>query len=173
MDQKRIDRAWGKCKNWITEFDGSATETYLAGVPIDSLPQAFDALAKQSSNLRVSTISGQNQEQGQFVSPESILQNVALLSKHEIADLSINLTARPADFDVDLHMIVDSVEDKQVGLEIVWWSDQVFDDNDPYKRFQALIEYFISLQMLFQARGLFVSPETVEPPGPGTSWVEV
>jgi hypothetical protein len=66
--QKRIERAWQNSKDWITEFDGSATEAYLTNAAVDSLPQAFAELAGQSKTFRVSTISADDQV-SEFVSP--------------------------------------------------------------------------------------------------------
>lgn len=173
-EQKRMERAWQKSKSWITEFDGSATEAYLTNVDIGGLPQAFAALAQGSQDFRVSVISGDTEDQPQFVSPETIQNHITRLQKGQIAGLNMNYMTRLDGFDLNAHMVVHTLGQQKVDLEVVWWADQVFtEEADPYQRFQALVQYFFNLQSLFQAARLYIGPETFERPSSGSSWLEI
>lgn len=172
--QKRIERAWSESKGWIAEVTGLATEIYLLDVPVDSLPQAFQDISQQSTDFRISIISGENEEQSQFVSLESIKKNIEQFSSGQIAGLNINYTARLTGFDLDIHMIIQEENKQMVDLEIVWWSDQVFpDDVNNHDRFISVILYFIDLQNVFHASKMFIGPENFEKPGHGSTWVEI
>jgi hypothetical protein len=173
--QKRIERAWQNSKDWITEFDGSATEAYLTNAAVERLPQTFAELAGQFKTFRVSTISTEDEEVSEFVSPESIAENVARLQRGEIAGLNVNASTRLEGFDLDLHIIVNTIGSRKVDLEMVWWSDQIFpEDVEPRSRFDALVRYFIQLQDQFKAAKLYIGPETFDKPSPGSlSWVEI
>ena len=183
--QRRIDRAWLNCKDWITEFDGSASQAYLARIDMGVLPKAMNTLAQESSSFRVSAIApeedggggarGDETYRSEYVDLESIHEQLARLQRDEIAGLNVNYARHFEAFDIDLHLIINPSGKQKVDLEIVWWSDQVFsDDADNYPEFKALASYFIALQNLFQADKLYIGPETFEEPGPGsTDWVEV
>lgn len=176
-NQKRIERAWQNLRGWITEFDGSATQTYLTNISTDILLQAVKSLAEQSANFRVATISGEEEVQSQIVRPETIQENLARLLTDEIAELNINYVASLEGLDLDIHMVVNTVGGQKVDLEIVWWSDQVFSDLEEaenFSYFQTLMEYFIALQELFNAQKLYVGPETFDRPRPGSDqWEEI
>ncbi|MGE5222268.1 MAG: hypothetical protein ACM3PY_07515 [Omnitrophica WOR_2 bacterium] len=171
MLQNRIDRAWEECRSWIAKFDGSPNEAYLLPVEQNILPQAFQALSRQSENFRVSTIS----KEARFISLDELQKNLELLQKKEVEELNANFTARLNSFSLDIHMIIYQLEPSRVALELDWWGDQVFSEaGDPFKEFQELIPYFVSLQELFNSPHLYLSPETGEKPGQQTTaWVEV
>ncbi len=172
--EKRIDRAWQNTRDWITDFDGSPTETYLTGIAADTLPQAIETLARQSENFRLSTISGQEADLSQPVGLETFPDNLARLIKGEIAGLNANYAARLQGFDLDIHLVVHVAGERQVDLEIIWWGDQAFpDDTDHAQRFRSIIDYFIGLQSLFKASKLYIGPESWDKPGTGESWIEV
>lgn len=174
-NEKRIVRAWRKCKSWITGFTASPTKTYLMNVPENSLAQNMQALAQQSENFRVSVISGQHQDESYYIGLEALPENLDLLIKDEIAELSMNFSAQLTEFVLGIRMIVFPLVSQLYALELEWWGDQVFpDDVDDYARFQILMRYFITLQGLFHAANLFVGPETAEMPGQETeAWVEI
>lgn len=173
--QKRIDRAWRACKDWITEFDGSASETYLTGVDTGALPQAFQSLAQQAQDFRVSIISGEDEEAAQFIPPEALQNNVDRLLRDEIVGLNANYSAHLEGFDLDVHLVVETVGQRQVDLELIWWADQVFSEEvEAYEAFKTLLGYFTGLQDLFHARRLYLGPESLDRPTPkSTDWIEV
>ncbi len=172
--QKRIERAWGKSKEWIAEVTGLATETYLINVPVDSLPQAFQDVSQKSLDFRISVISGESEEKSQFVSLESIKNNIQQFLDGQIAGLNINFTARLIGFDLDIHLIIQKKNTQLVDLEFIWWSDQAFpDDVNNYDRFKSVLLYFIELKDIFHASKMFIGPENYEKPGAGSIWVEI
>jgi hypothetical protein len=189
--QTRIDRAWQKCKSWITEFDGSATETYLPNVTPDTLAAGLTQLAPQTLNFRISKLSSapageydegedyeedETEDRPEFISLEALPAHVTMLQKDEIAGLSINYTARLLeDLDLDLHIVIHPAEKKKIDLELVWWADQVFIEEETYlTHFAAAIRYFIELQALFVAPKLFIGAENLEEPGPESiQWMEI
>jgi hypothetical protein len=179
--KRRIEQAWRMSKDWITESDGSARQAYLASVNVDALPGVIGALAEESGGLRVSTISagdedgGEQPMHGEFVSPETIRQQVSRLQRDEIDGLNVDYPVRLKELVIDLHVVVVTMGKQKVDLEIVWWPDQVFlDDGDPVQAFEALLGYLISLQDRLKASKLYIGPETFESPGPGSlDWVEV
>lgn len=173
--QKRIERAWQACKDWITDFDGSASETYLTGVKTQTLPAAFQSLAGQSRDFRVSIISGEDEEAAQFISPEALQSNLERLLRDEIVGLNANYSAALDGFDLDVHLVIETVGKSQVDLELIWWADQVFSEEDEAPgRFKTLLGYFTGLQDLFHAEHLYLGPESFDRPTPkSTIWVEV
>ncbi len=72
-------------------------------------------------------------------------------------------------------MVFFPMEQDDFAIECYWWNDQVFEDEgDPFPRFAELVRYFISLQELFHAPHLFLSPEITDHPGEEEiHWVEV
>ncbi len=174
-EEKRIERAWKESKDWVAEFSGSPAKTYLMNVPAKSLPEALQRLAQQSENFRVSVISGQHQDEARFVGLETVPENLNLLMKDEIAELSFGFSAPLAGFVLDIRMIVYPLDSENYALELVWWRDQAFpDDADPQERFRILASYFIQLQVLFHAPNLFIGPETEEMPSKESrAWVEI
>jgi hypothetical protein len=179
--KRRIDQAWRLSKDWIAEFDGSARQAYLTNVNVDGLPGAINSLANETGGLRVSTISagdgegGDQPVHGEFVSPETIRDQVSRLQRDEIDGLNVDFSVRLKELDFDLHVVVVTMGKQKVDLEMVWWPDQVFLDNSDHAlAFEALLGYFISLQERLKASKLYIGPETFERPGPGSQdWVEV
>ncbi len=189
--QTRIDRAWQKCKSWITDFDGSATETYLPNVTPDTLAAGLAKLAPSILNLRISKLSSapsgeydegedyeedETEDRPEFIGLETLSAHVTLLQKDEIAGLNINYTVRLLeDLDLDLHIVVHPAEKKKIDLELVWWADQVFIEEETYlPRFEIVIRYFIELQTLFVAPKLFIGTENLDEPGPESiKWIEL
>lgn len=173
--QKRIDQAWESCKGWITEFDGSPTVTLLVNVPPDALLPGLSTLAQKSENFRITSISAQKPALPQFIPLESLPENLALLRDGKLAELSINYAARLEAMDLDIHLVVHPLENQKVSLELDWWSDQVFsEEEDNEAQFKALMGYFIELQALFSASNLFASPESGKDPRQAAeSWVEI
>lgn len=175
-DQKvRAERTWRKVKGWITDVTGAATEGYLPNIPPEQLLGGFQQLAGQTSNFRLSVVKGGEGEQAEDIQLVDLEKNLDLLHAGEIAGLNANFTAHLPGYDLDLHAVINPRWDASYGIELVWWSDQVFpDETDTYERFQALIEYLIGLKKLLHAGGLFVGPENLERPGPeAINWVEV
>ncbi len=171
----RIERAWQKCKGWITRFDGTPNETYLPEIAIDLFPRGIETLAGESTDLRVTAISAENAEQAQNVRAESIQDYLVFFQKGVIAGLNVNYTANLTGFPLDLHMVVTLERKRWVNLEIVWWADQAFpDDSDARARFNAILANFIYLQGLFGSPRLYVGPESIDRPGDdASSWMEV
>lgn len=171
----RIDQAWQQVKGWITEFEGAPTVTYLLNISGDSLPASFSTLAEQSDNFRITVISAKKHDQAVFIGIESLSTNLDLLKKDELAELSVNYIARLPEFDLDIHMVVYPMENELFALEVFWWGDQVFiEEADAPARFEAGMRYFISLQDLFHAPHMFLSPEENERPnGEEINWTEV
>ena len=158
--QKRIDRAWNGCKDWITRFEGSPTEAFLMDVSVQALMPALQGIAQQTENFRISTISGAQPDQATFISLDSLQENIDLLQRGDLAELNINYAVRSEAFDLDIHSVLYLLDKQRAALEFIWWADQVFsEETDNYQQFKALMMYFIELQNLFQARTLLVSPE--------------
>jgi len=172
---KRIERAWQQCKDWILEFDGSPTQVYLSNVVIDSLQQAFQTIAAQAQNFRLSLIASDVDAASNFIDLEQLPLALVKLQKREIGGLNINYATAIADFSLDLHFVLHTLGSRKVDLEIVWWTDQVFDEeSNAHQRFSELLAYFLSLLDIFGAAHLYIGPETLEKPGPGSlTWVEI
>jgi hypothetical protein len=171
---ERINKAWKESKAWITEFDGTAYQTVLPKVSMEVLPHAFQTLANESDNFRVSIYSAEAGGKPEFVSPESIQLNIARLLQDEISGLDANFAAKLPGYDLDLHLVIHTVARDRVDLEFVWWSDQAFPDDTNYEeRFRGLAGYFIYLQSLFKSPKVYIGPESLEEPGKDSSWVEV
>ena len=176
MDQKlRMDQAWRKTRDWITQFDGAPTEAYLANIDAAGLLAAFQTLASQTANLRVAAIGGRQKDLSTEISLESLPENLAKLQTGTLSSLNINALDHPGGMDLDLHIVVHTLGSRKVDLEIVWWADQVFPEgSDQTRRIHDLLTRFMDLQALFGAQKLYVGPETYEKPGPGSlSWVEI
>jgi hypothetical protein len=176
MDQKqRIEQAWRKTRDWITQFDGAPTEAYLTNVDSATLPQAVQALAGQTADLRLAAIGGKGGEESQDIPLESLPESLARLQSGKLYGLNVNAVAQPGGLDLDLHVVLHTLGNRKVDLEIVWWADQAFPEgaNVP-ERIRGLLAYFMEIQGLFGAAKLYVGPETYEKPGPGSeSWVEI
>ncbi len=176
MDQKqRVDQAWRKTREWITQFDGAATEAYLTNIDAEGLPPALISLAGGTSDLRIAAIGGREKDQSAEISLESLPDALARLQAGKLSGININTLARPGGLDLDLHVVVHTIGSRKVDLEIIWWADQAFPEGaEPSGRIRELLGYFMDLQALFSAQRLYVSPETYEKPGPGSlSWVEI
>jgi hypothetical protein len=176
MDQNlRIEQAWRKTRDWITQFDGAPTETYLTNVDAATLPQAVQALSVQTADLRIAVIAGKGGEESQDVPLDRLPESLARLQSGKLAGLSVNAVARPGDLDLDLHIVIHTLGNRKVDLEVVWWADQAFpEDVSAPERIRSLVAYFIELQALFGAAKVYVGPEAYEKPGPGSeSWVEI
>jgi len=170
--KNRIDLAWQGCAPWIVEFDGSPMITLLVDIPLGSLVPGLTTLAEVSENLRITRISSTKAIPPQFISLESFLEEMEKLQSEQTAELNVNFAAKRDEFDLDLHMVIHPVKEGKAALEVVWWSDQVFSaETDNQAQFEALARYFIELQGLFGAGGLFISPESGM--GSDESWVEV
>jgi len=171
----RVERAWQKSKDWATQFDGTPNEAYLADIAIDLFPKGVEKIAQTLKDLRVAVISAEEEAQSQNVRPETLQEYLAFFQKGVIGGLNINYTARVADFDLDLHIVVSLVRKRWVDLEIVWWADQAFpDDTDYHERFNAIARYFMELQDLFKAPHLYLGPESIDKPGSDLStWIEI
>jgi hypothetical protein len=74
-----------------------------------------------------------------------------------------------------VHVILHLLPVDKAALELVWWSDQVFSiETDDLAQFQALAEYFVELQAIFQSSQIFISKESgLEHDGNGEAWVEI
>jgi hypothetical protein len=176
MDEnQRIEQGLRKTRDWITQFDGAPTETYLTNIDAETLPQAMAALAGQSASFRIGAIGGKGGEQSQDVDLQSLPENLSRLQAGKLSGLNVNTTARPGSLDLDLHIVVHTLGNRKVDLEIVWWADQAFPETvSPPTRIRELLGYFMELQELFKASRLYVGPEAYEKPGPGSeSWVEI
>ncbi len=170
--KRRIDPAWQGCAPWIVEIDGSPTITLLVEVPIESLLPGLKTLAENSENLRITRISSVKAIPPQFIPLESFLEELQKLQSEQTADLSVNFEISRDAFDLDLHMVIHPVKEGKAALELAWWSDQVFSaEADSLAQFQALASYFIELQGVFGAGGLFISPESGL--ASEESWVEL
>ncbi len=173
--QRRIERAWKESKSWLTTFDGSPSETYLMNIPADKLAPGMQALSSQVENLRISVIGGEKHDRPEFISLEALPGALAKLQANEIDELSANYAFRSPDFDLDVHMIIYLLKEGLLALELVWWRDQVFsEETDNLEQFSHLARYFVSLQELFAAQKVFISPEsTLNPVGQAEIWVEI
>ena len=172
---ERVQQAWQKNKNWITQFDGSPNEAFLSEIAIDLFLKGVEKLAQESPDLRVAVISVDVDAQSQNIRPDSLQEYLILLQKGAIGGMHINYTAHLADFDLDLHMVVSLERKRWVDLEIVWWADQAFpDDTDHHQRFTEITRYFLYLQDLFKSPRLYFGPESIDKPGSDlSSWVEI
>ena len=176
MDNKqRIEQAWRKTRDWITQFDGAPTEAYLANVDSESLPAALQTFSEMASGLRIAAIGGREKDQSVEINQASLPENLARLQAGKLSGLNINALARPAGLDLDLHIVVYTIGSRKVDLEFIWWADQAFPEGvDTAARIRDLLGFFMDLQALFGAQKLYVGPETYEKPGPGSlSWVEI
>jgi hypothetical protein len=120
-------------------------------------------------------VTGEAGDQAVSIGPENIQSNLERLQSGAVDDLNVNFSAPVDGFSLDLHVIVHLLRNMTAGLEIVWWSDQAFTEGtDPFTQFQVVMEYFLSLQKLFNAQGLFIGPENLDKPGPETiQWIDV
>jgi hypothetical protein len=98
-----------------------------------------------------------------------------MLQEKKLAELNVNYAFRSEAFDLDLHLVIFPLKDNNVSVELVWWNDQVFSaETDHIAQFNALLTYFVELQGLFAAEGLFLSPERGGDPSQSEeSWIEV
>ncbi|MCC7129415.1 MAG: hypothetical protein B6D39_11185 [Anaerolineae bacterium UTCFX2] len=169
---KRIDLAWRECQTWIAEFDGSPRLALLVDAPLEALAPGMLKLAEQVESLRLTRLPARDIHAPEYFALVDFSNQLEKLSSGETAELSANFAARAAAFDLDLHLVFHPVKENRLALEFVWWSDQVFSsETDNRAQFQALMEYFVRLQQMFQANGLFLSLENGL--GNEDAWVEV
>ena len=171
----RIDQAWREAQDWIVEFDGSPTITLLVDVPPAKVEPGLHSLSQEGENFRISVISSGLQDGAEFIPIETFSGYFTSLRGGNLEELSVNYAVRREAFDLDVHMVIYPLRNEKVSLELVWWSDQVFsEETDNAAQFTALMEYFISLQNLFAAAGLYISPESGLHAGEALEgWVEV
>jgi hypothetical protein len=175
ISTKRIDRAWQETKDWITEFDGSATQAYLPGITDHHLAKGLQQVAGQAQDFRITIVSAEDEGTAVFADLDTLAFNVDRLRAGQIAGLNINCKMLLDDLPLELHLVIHPSGKTKADLEIVWWADQVFDEEgDARARFNGLIGYFITLQNLFQSGKLYIGPESFEKPRPGSqSWIDI
>lgn len=173
--KKRIERAWERCKGWITAFDGTPMVALLVDVPVSSVVPGLQALAQQVENFRMTSIPAGHADRAEFIPLEALPGHWLMLQEKKLAELSANYGVRREAFELDIHLILYALDPQKAALELDWWNDQVFsEETDNPDQFFALMEYFIGLQSLFGAPGLHLSPEAGKDPAGGMeAWVEV
>ncbi len=171
----RINKAWQQTKEWLTQFEGSASEAFLPNLDSANLPQQLNKAAGETKSFRMAAVAPDNSEKEISITLESINKNLEEYLQGELDGLNGNFTAQLEGFDVDFHFILHLLRGNSIGMELVWWADQVFeDDTDARERFNQLIIYLIHLQELFSATELFIGQENIDRPGvEAIDWKEV
>lgn len=172
--QKRIDQAWKVSQGWIMEFSGAPTVTLFVNVPSEAVFPGLSAIAGEAENLRITVIADKPAEP-QFIPLDAVPAQLQLLLEGKNAEVSANWATHRPEFDLDVHMVIHPLGNGLVSLELDWWSDQVFsDEEDNPAQFRALMDYFIGLQQQFSAPNLFLSAESgLDPNAQDNAWVEV
>jgi hypothetical protein len=177
MDPKaiRINNAWQQTKEWITQFEGSASEAFLPNLDVQSLGAQLFQLAGETRDFRMAAVAPDNSEQEIEVSLESLAKNLEDYLQGEIEGLNGNFSAQIEELLVDFHFILHILRGNAIGMELVWWADQVFEEEaDSHRRFDLLIDYLMHLEVLFKATGLFLGQENLEEPGvEAIQWISV
>jgi hypothetical protein len=159
-NQTRIDQAWQESQDWIAEFDGTPHIALLLDADTERIYPAFEELAAETENLRVTSIPVESGHTPQFIPLEALPQHLEQQKEEKLEELSINYARRVEVFDLDVRLIIHRLEGK-LALELLWWSDQVFsEETDNRSQFHELAQYFIYLQQKFGAQNLFISPES-------------
>ena len=179
MNKNRIEQAWKGCRDWITDFSGSAVQAYFTEVNLERLPNAISSLMTQTRDFRVTVYGKSEDHPAEFIPPGELYTNILRLEKGEVDGISLDFTAPFSSFDVDFHFIFYPSSKNMLELELVWWTDRIFTDEsdqagDTYPRFEVLMSFLLDLQESIQAPHLLMGPEIYEHPGPETeSWIEV
>lgn len=173
--KQRLEQAWQHTREWITQFDGAPTETYLANVDAEAFLAELPPLAGAALDFRAAVIGGKGGEQSEPLSQQDMAESLAKLQAGKLSGLNINLTAHLGGADLDLHIVVHTLGNRKIDLEIIWWADQAFPEGTSQaERIRELLAYFMELQARFGAQRLYVGPEAYEKPGPGSlSWLEI
>jgi hypothetical protein len=170
---ERLESAWRSCRQWITDFDGSVTQAEFSGVKMDALPRGWEVLQADAINLRILPI-----WRDEVKNPPVDLPGEALIERLEEGDavaLTVNYDILPEENPVEIHLLISSEEPGQAVISASWWADQVFPEEvDTYQRFSQLFDHLITLQQIFSAAQVHISPEqTVRPDEPGSLWLEI
>ncbi len=173
IDGSRLEKAWRKCRAWITEFDGSVTQAEFEGVQMDSLAGGWAYLQQESVNLRILPI-----WRDEIKNPPVDLPGEALIEKLDDGDaaaLTVNYDILPEENPVEIHLLISAEKPGQAMISASWWADQAFpEETEPFERFSSLFGHLLTIQEVFAAQRIHISPEQTARPGdPGSLWVEV
>ncbi|HVN54250.1 MAG TPA: hypothetical protein VMT46_07960 [Anaerolineaceae bacterium] len=171
----RIQNAWRQASSWITENSGSANQAFLTNVPTGRLAFGIATLAAQTRNLRISAIPKGEVENIGVLDLASGDEAAAALGRKDTASVNVDYSISIDGMELDIHTIVERTPSGALDLNLVWWPDQAFpEDEDPHPRFDAILNFFIRLQDLFSAKRLYLGSDTPEKPAPGSiDWIEV
>jgi len=166
---QRIERAWQVSKEWITVFDGTATEAYLLDGKTQVLERIIRELRGRVYDFRIAPIWRDDLDQFESGEELPLAELVAMLERGEAVSLSANYQMDLENTPVDLHLVIEpagtSTSQRLIDINVVWWADQAFPESaSPLPRFTAILEHLFQLAGLFQAERLFIGPESLERP---------
>ena len=175
LNKERIEQAWEKCKDWITEFDGAVTEVFLADVQCDIFQSAIFKLSSMFHNFSTRLTWWDEVPDEQTENQLTLKQRLHKLIYREVANMDVLYIDKFPDFDFHVHIIVDMNDKNLVDLDVIWWSDEVFPEGvNEKERFFSIASHFIDLQNLFQSECLYLAPENMETPSPDCNhWMMV
>lgn len=174
MTASRVDAAWLKCKDWITDYDGQFTEASFLGVRKERLLETLCSI--QSTETSFESTSCENGI-GPFAEPAYAID---LLEASAGCDwpwqlILIYTTSRPG-FPVRLQVYIYVRDDGLFFIRVVWWADRVFDNNIAAEaRFYGLFEYLFQLGQSLDCECIVVGHEnaSVDPHKPNQYWTSV
>jgi hypothetical protein len=176
---ERTKLAWKAVKDWITVFDGTATEAYLLDGKFQNLEQAILKLRGQVLDFRIAPIWRDDLDQFEGGEPLSLPELKAVLERGEAVSLSANYQLEMEDQPLDIHLVLEAAgtaaSQQLIDINVVWWADQAFPrDSSPEPRFAAVLGHLYSLAGLFGAERLYLGPESLERPRDNpTHWFQV
>jgi len=176
MKIDRIKAAWERCQGFILEPEEAFTETYFLEIPIAKVVSTLEVIRSSSQSF---SGSWDELENGNEIS----IDDIETIHKVESGNLVVHgafefVTQEPG-FDFQILILIDANKFGSYDVDIVWHSKDVFTQNiDNFLRFQQLLKYFISQQVLFTNEHLFIGPENPFHPLDRASkwaslWVEI
>lgn len=173
--EKRLDVAWNRCKDWITKFDGSATEVYIPSVQLMKFEEGIKSLCKQTNGFRLEGFFSNNLITGSIEADNNLQHLLSCFKSNKLSTLDIYYFVRVDEINLQLHIIADRNLSDLIDLDIIWWSDHVFQAGvDFRKRFADVINHIFVLQRIFDSKQIYIGPENLEIPSPISKfWIEV
>ncbi len=162
---ENLEKLWISCKDWLIEFDGSASEAYLCNIQPDNCEKALEAIKMNCQNFNVELC--WKEEKSEENTTDELKDIISNLENGKLTNFVINLTTTFEKDKIPFTLIVDRInlEDTFFDINIVWWSDQIFkNQKSQYGRFKILMNYLFQLKEQFQAQELYVAPENSSRP---------
>jgi hypothetical protein len=176
---QRVEQAWQAAKNWITVFDGTATEAHILNGKTHLLGQALGQLPAAVSRFRIAPILRDDLDPLDKDKDIPAGELIVLLERGDAVSLSANYQLDLDNTPLDIHLAIEpagtAASQQLIDVIVVWWADQAFPDGvSPQSRFGTILDHLFWLAAQFQAERLFIGPEGLERPRDNpTHWTQV